>query len=144
MTANDAIRDFLVSGADAPTLHAYLCELARNEAAVRIGLLQQEADRLEQEVARLGKAKAEQLLVFVPLFFRSFWTHVSPDEFAAMCGQLDAPRIVSPHLEPSPDTVSLMKGRFKALDPADREQVLELCRALRHRLLVRAEMCEFL
>jgi hypothetical protein len=144
MTADDAIRDFMVSGADAPTLHAYLRELARNDATAQVGLLRQEADRLEWEVARLGKVKAEQLLVFVPLFFRSFWTHVSPDEFAAMCGQLDAPKIVSPHLEPSPDAVSLMKARFKALDPADREQVLELCRAMRHRLLVRAEMREFL
>lgn len=144
MTANDAIRDFMVSGADSATLHAYLSGLARNDASVQIGLLQQEADRLGREIARLRQAKAEQLLVFLPIFFRSFWTHVSPDEFAALCGRLDAPRIVSPYLEPSPDMVALMKDRFKALHQADRDQVLELCRTLRHRLLVRAEMREFL
>lgn len=141
--STDAIRGFLVLGADANVLDSYLAELARNDASHRIGLLQQQAARLEQEVARLNKVKADQLLVFVPIFFRSFWTHVTPDEFAAMCGRLDAPRIASPYMEPSRDTLLLMKERFKALDLADREQVLAFCNTMRHRLQVRAEMREF-
>jgi uncharacterized small protein (DUF1192 family) len=143
MTSADAIRDFLVLGADHNVLDAYLSELARNDASERLGLLQQETARLEQEVGHLHKLKADRLLVFVPIFFRSFWTRVTPDEFAAICGRLDAPRIASPYIEPSRDTVLLMKERFKALDAADRDQVLALCGALRHRLQVRAEMREF-
>lgn len=143
MTTNDALHDFMVSGVEATVVDAYLSELARNDASDRIGLLQQEAARLEQDIARLHKVKADQLLVFVPIFFRNFWTYISPDEFAVLCGRLDAPQIASPYLEPSSDTVLLMKARFKALDATDRDQVLALCGALRHRLHVRAEMREF-
>jgi hypothetical protein len=157
MSPDRLAREFLAEGADGAAVQAYLAELARNDVLATRGDVQREIARMQAELAQLERDKAalqdemtrlrlvlaEHLLAFLPIIYRHFWTVVSPDEFALLCGRQDAPRIVSPHMEPGIDTVRFMKARFAALAATEREQVLALCRALPHRLQVRAEMREF-
>ncbi|MGZ5177601.1 MAG: hypothetical protein ACXWC0_14770 [Burkholderiales bacterium] len=158
MNADELIESFLSSNADMTAMTTYVGKVARSDALATLRSLQREIDTLNGEIAQLhneksnlqveikqlGAAKIDHLLVFLPVFFRNFWTVIRPDELAMMCGRLDVPEVKSPYLEPSSDTVRFMKNRFNALDVADQEQVLAFCRGLQHRLTVRTEMREFL
>lgn len=157
MNFEDTVGRFLSQEVQRGTIDGYLAELARSDARTTLNQLQVEIDRkhaelgqlqeqharIQEDLHRLRLARVTHLETFAPVIFRHFWTVVSPDEFAIMSGRLDAPAIASPYLEPGGDTVRFMKGRFRALDAIDREQVMEFCRGLTHRLQVRAEMREF-
>ena len=158
MNSDELIERFLSSSADTLKIAQHVDDLARSDALATLRRLQREVTTLNAEIAQLqqhksdlqaeleqlGVARIDHLLVFLPVFFRNFWTVVRPDELALMCGRLDVPELRSPYLEPSPETVQFMKCRFQALAEADREPIVTLCRSLRHRLHVRAEMRELL
>jgi len=154
MKLEDVLGAFYAGQADGATIAHYLDQLAHDDARARRGVVQREIDALratianlerekadlEASIERLGFAKLELLLVFLPVFFRQFWTEVRPEEVAMMCGLVEVPSIPSPYPEPSRDTVRHMKRRFMELDLADRERILVLCRDLAPRLQVRTEM----
>ena len=154
MSADDTIQQFLSLNVDTAALSAYVDTLAQHEARAALGLLEEEIAVRRRELAQLehdkaalqadleqlGYARMDRLIVYLPIFFRHFWTVVRPDEVAALCGRLVPPLVPSPYFEPSIETVRAMRDRFQGLDAAEREQILSFCHSLRHRLEVRAEM----
>lgn len=99
--------------------------------------------QLAQKQAQLSTSQfpsIENLLTFLPVIYRGFWTRVRPDELALLAGTLTVPQIQSPYPDPTPDTVFVLKRRFMQLTDIDRERIRDFCRELPHRLEVRAEM----
>ena len=113
--------------------------------------LQNERDRLESERAALQVRLAsmqtldlEQLVAFLPIIYRNFWSTVSPADLALIAGRTSAPNIPSPHPEPSTDTVALMKRRLYCLPASEQERLRTFCQQLPHKLEKRSELRNFL
>jgi hypothetical protein len=131
---------FQVEEARARQTHEDTMESLRADVQAK----QQEAERLQARIQALQLPGVEHLLVYLPAFYRNFWGVVRPDELALLAGTLTVPTVASPYPDPSPDTVVALRRRFLNLPELDRERVLDFCRALPHRLDVRAEMRDLL
>ena len=154
MKLDDMLAEFCLPAMHQESMAAYLHRLAENDARTALGETRREHAELLLAIARLGanraaldadiagltRAKLADLVVFLPVFFRDFWTRVRPDELALMCRSFEVPQVPSPSPEPGPDTVRFMKRRFLELDTAEQEKILEFCLRLEHGLQWRAEM----
>lgn len=154
MEPDTLLAAFCLAGQHDEALASYLDRLAHNDARIALGHTEREQDALreaiagleqtratlEADIAALGQAKLAHLVMFLPVFFRDFWTRVRPDELALMCSSFDMPVVASPCPEPGPDTVRFMKRRFLELDPAEQGKIRAFCLRLEHGLHLRAEM----
>ena len=107
------------------------------------GLAQDKA-ALQAQIEALQLVDIEQLLVFLPAIYRNFWGVINPSELALMVGSLKTLDIPSPQIEPSADTVKVLKKKLLNLPQRERNQLLSFCRQLPHNLQVRGEMRDLL
>lgn len=101
------IQDFLKSSSQESVVFKYLEMLAERTAQLeqRLGLneLQQlkiENQQLRQQLAQIKSPPMEKLLVFLPAFFKDFWSYVSPNELALLVGTLKVPQLPSIPIQP--------------------------------------------
>ena len=134
----------------------YRDETAETERAQAVQVHEDTMESLRAEILRMNQEKAalqarisalqlpeiEQLLVFLPAIFRNFWGKVRPDELALLAGTLKVPSITSPYLDPSADTVAILKRRLLNLPEQDLNKIIRFCRELQPGLEVRTEMRE--
>lgn len=106
--------------------------------------LESERAALEIRLNSLQTLDLEQLVAFLPIIYRNFWSTVSPADLALIAGKAIVPNIPSPHPEPSTDTVALMKRRLNSLPTTERERLRAFCLQLPHKLEKRPELRDFL
>lgn len=95
---------------------------------------------LKQQIKSLRSYDLEQLLIFLPIIYRNFWSKIKPSDLALISGNLSIPDIPSPYLEPDAHTLQTMKQRLQKLPQENREQLRDFCSQLPHTLDVRPEM----
>ena len=107
------------------------------DLAQKIQQLQREKSELRASLCATLQPDTELLLSFLPAIYESFWSSISPADFALLTGQVTVPNIPSPFPEPSADTVYTLKRRFTHLPVAEREKIVGWCRSLSHAVKVR-------
>lgn len=115
------------------TLESLRAERKSHEAQIQL---------LQQQVQALQLPSMEHLLTYLPAFYRNFFGTVRPDELALLAGTLQVPALPSPYLDPSPNTVHVLRKRFMSLPADEQARVLGFCCQLTHRLEVRPEMAD--
>ena len=143
------IQGFLRDYSEEAVAYRYLDLLAERTAQLEsmIGLhelqsLQVENQQLRAQVAQLESPPMEQLLVFLPAFFRDFWGHIQPEDLALLTGTLRVPMVSVDMSTPSNATVLAMKRKFLALNHADQSAVLGFCHEIKksHQLQLHPEV----
>lgn len=114
--------------------------LEQRAALNEIKSLRQENKRLRERLEQQEEPDMEQLLVFLPVLFRNFWSTVQPADLALLAGTLDVPHVPSPCPEPSPETISRMKRELMQMSESKRAQLMAFCQKLPHQLTMRSEM----
>jgi hypothetical protein len=124
------IQDFLKSSSQETVVFKYLEMLAERTAQLeqRLGLneLQQlkiENQQLRQQLAQIKSPPMEKLLVFLPAFFKDFWSYVSPNELALLVGTLKVPQLPSIVSAPDNATVTAMRDKFLQLPKQDQDHI---------------------
>lgn len=141
------IETFFKSASEEAVIYRYLellsartAELEQRLGYDEIGALRAENQQLRSQLATQERSGLEQLLVFLPVIFRNFWSVVRPDELALLAGTFQVPNIPSPYPEPSADTITTLKQRFLQLSEHQQASIIGFCRELQHRLEIRSEM----
>ena len=123
-----------------------LIELSTNTVAIQ-GQLDTQAKEHQRELAqlhaRLANASAqptEEIIRFMPVFFRNFWEKIRPDEMAQLLGMREAPTIAVPFPEPNPSTVATLRQQFNRLPESTKQIILSWVRDLSHDWDIRQEM----
>ncbi len=134
---------------DSASMQALQAALSASQSEVtqlktQLAVLQAQLAQIRASVPSSHVPELEQLLVYLPAFYRNFWGKVRPDELALLAGTLNVPTIASPYTDPSPDTVLALKRRFLQLPDVAQAQVLGFCQALPHKLDVRSEVRDLL
>lgn len=131
------INGFLQSTCQETVVFRYLEMLAERTAALeqRLGLkeverLREENRLLQQQLSLLKKPPMVQLLAFLPVFFVSFWSKVSPGELALLAEVDEAPAVPSVVAAPDFMTLERAKRDFLALPELDRLTLLLFCRSI--------------
>lgn len=121
------LQDFMKSSSQETVVFKYLEMLAERTAQLeqRIGLneLQQlkiENQQLRQQLEKQENPPMEQLLTFLPAFFKDFWSYVSPNDLAILVGTLKVPQL--PSIMVSPDTATILAMRDKFLQLSEQDQ----------------------
>ncbi|HMY00517.1 MAG TPA: hypothetical protein PKC44_12150 [Agitococcus sp.] len=124
------IQDFLKNSSQEVVVFKYLEMLAERTVQLEQRLelnelqqLKQENQQLRQQLAKIKSPPIEQLLVFLPAFFKNFWSYVSPNELALLADTLKVPELPSVITSPDNATVIAMRDRFLQLPKQDQEQI---------------------
>ena len=72
------------------------------------------------EIEKQENPPMEQLLTFLPAFFKDFWSYVSPNDLAILVGTLKVPQL--PSIMVSPDTATILAMRDKFLQLSEQDQ----------------------
>lgn len=126
--------EFLKTHSQEIVIFKYLEMLAERTVRLeqRLGLhelqqLQAENTDLRQQLAKLDNPSMEQLLSFLPAFFVSFWTKISPDELARLVGSHTVPQLPSVMSSPEQSDVLLMCNKFLKLSATDQARIASFC-----------------
>ena len=96
--------------------------------------------QLENEISTYSERDMEFLISFMPVLYEGFWDSISPSDFALINGKVTVPVVKSPYLEPSKNTISSLKRKFKKLDKLDQIKIFELCKDIPTTTIMRKEM----
>lgn len=125
--------DFLKTHSQEVVIFGYLDMLAERTVRLeqRLGLheiqqLQAENQQLRQRLAKLDTPSIEQLLDFLPAFFLSFWTKISPEELARLVGSKipKMPLVIS---STEKSSTLLMHYKFLELSVTDQTKIANFC-----------------
>lgn len=107
----------------------------------KVNDLQRQIVHLKQQVNIQHKIDFEQLLCFLPLFYKDVWTVVNPEQIALLSGNLITEiNIKSPYREPDKSTLLSLKKQFLRLSQQQQRHILDFCLTLEHPLEIRREM----
>lgn len=107
--------------------------------------MEREIQALKQQVNIQHKLDLEQLLCFLPLFYKDVWNTLTPEDLAVLSGNLiQKINIQSPYHEPDKNTVLTLKKRFMRLSENQQQSIIQFCHTLEHPLSVRHEMSNYL
>ncbi|WP_128323122.1 hypothetical protein [Pseudomonas alkylphenolica] len=84
------------------------------------------------------------LQLYLPLLFQNFWSSISPQDLAFICGSLQIPDVESPYPEPSQEAIAVLRRRFLKLPVAQRSVVLGIAQELTYKLKVRTQLRDLL
>ncbi len=120
--------DFLKTHSQEVEISGYLEILAKRTMRLeqRLQQLQAENQQLRQQLAKLDTPSIEQLLDFLPAFFLSFWTKISPEELARLVGSKipKMPLVIS---SPEISSTLLMRYKFLELSATDQTKIANFC-----------------
>lgn len=102
--------------------------------------LEQELELLRKQIKTIQQPNIESLLVYLPVIYRNFWTHIKPEDLALLAGTYDIPDIPSPYPEPDDNTIAIMKKRLQNLPDSELQKIKSFCQEMTHRLTMRPEM----
>lgn len=121
--------------------HEETMETLRQERQI----LELEKARLEQQLQTMFLPDIENLIVYLPIIYHNFWTHVKPSDLALLAGNCTIPDIQTPYPEPDANTISIMKKRLQNLRFEEQDKLRKFCLDLEYpNLKVRSEMRFFL
>ncbi|NRB81418.1 MAG: hypothetical protein HRU38_22605 [Saccharospirillaceae bacterium] len=107
--------------------------------------MEQQIQVLRQQVNIQHKLDLEQLLCFLPLFYKNVWNTLTPQDLAILSGNLiQEINIKSPYHEPDKNTVLVLKKRFTRLSDSHQQSIIQFCHTLEHPLSIRHEMSVYL
>lgn len=106
--------------------------------------LEEEKHNLVQQVQAMQRLSMENLITYMPVFYRNFFSKIKPSDLALLVGSLTPPDLGSTFTEPDGDTVLVLRKRFLNLPESERHRVVDFCRQLTHPLEVRPEMRDLL
>lgn len=101
--------------------------------------LELECLKLRDQIDAMQRFDNEQIVSFLPIFYRNFWNSVSPTDVALLLDTVKPIEIPSPFPEPSSDTIATKKKRFKQLPSDEQKRILGFCKNLTHKLEIRQE-----
>lgn len=120
---------------------------AQNEHEESLSSLKADRTRLEnqivllqQQVKSIRSYDLNQLMPFLPIIYRNFWSKIKPSDLALIAGSLDIPTVLSPYLEPDSHTLMTMKQKLQKLPEENQNQLRDLCAQLPETLEIRPEM----
>lgn len=130
-----------------------IAEHENREMAERLGALQgrleqlnaahrEERNALHARMAALATPPVEELVRYMPLFFRQFWEKLSPADLAHVLRISEIPVVPSPFPEPSGAALAAMRRQFGGLPEPVRQAVLALARDLAVNWDVRPDMLD--
>lgn len=99
---------------------------------------------LKQQVKSMQLPELEQLLVYLPIIYRNFWSHIKPSDLSLLAGSYQVPDIPSPFPEPDNHTIVQMKKKLQSQPKEQQQRLLDFCQQLPHNLEIRPEMRFFL
>ncbi|PHR55789.1 MAG: hypothetical protein COA47_13675 [Robiginitomaculum sp.] len=107
--------------------------------------MERQIQELKQQVNIQHKLDFEQLLCFLPLFYKNVWNTLTPEDLAILSGNLiQKINIQSPYHEPDKNTVLVLKKRFTRLSDSHQQSIIQFCHTLEHPLSIRHEMSVYL
>jgi hypothetical protein len=108
--------------------------------------LRTENQKLREELIQNNILEMEQLLSFLPVIYKDFWSSVSPSELALLGGTLNIKDIadMTIYSEPSHEVIMHMKKKLQGMPKSKQEEIIQFCRGLPFKVTVRPEMKEFL
>lgn len=108
--------------------------------------LRAENQQLQEALAQNNPLEMEQLMSFLPVIYKNFWSAVSPTELALLGGSLNIKNIadMSSYREPSHKVIMHMKKKLQDMPRNKQEKIIRFCQDLPFRITVRPEMKEFL
>ncbi|WP_299792314.1 hypothetical protein [uncultured Shewanella sp.] len=113
--------------------------------SVELNDLKMQVETLKQQVNIQHKLDLEQLLCFLPLFYKEVWTVVNPEQIALLSGNLITKiNIKSPYRDPDKSTLLALKKQFLRLSIQQQSNIVDFCLRIEHPLEVRSEMESFL
>ena len=103
--------------------------------------LEWQLQQLQQQIQAVKQPEINQLMAFLPVIYRNFWTKVKPSDLAILAGSpLNIPEVQSPYSEPDANTIAIMAKRYKHLPVHHKQALLDFCEQSQLRLDVRREM----
>ncbi|MFG0729165.1 hypothetical protein [Photobacterium damselae] len=111
------------------------------ELQEKINELQRQVTCLKQQINIQYKIDFEQLLCYLPLFYKDVWTVINPEQIALLSGNLITEiNIKSPYREPDKSTLLALKKQFLRLSQQQQRYILDFCLTLEHPLEIRRDM----
>lgn len=101
---------------------------------------QHELALLQARLANASSQPSQEIIRFMPVFFRNFWEKIRPDEMAQLLGMEHVPTIAVPYPEPGPDVVAVLRQQFHRLPESTKLIILNWVRDLSHNWDIRQEM----
>lgn len=118
----------------------YIVKLETEKTQLKAQLVE-----LKTAVQALSLPKVEQLLIYMPLFYKNVWSEIKPEDFALLTGNVfDIPAIPSPYREPDVSTQLTLKKRFNKMPSTEKNKIVTFCQQLQHKLTIRPEFTELL
>lgn len=143
-------QELLNSHSETTVVYRYLDMLAERTTQLEqqielheIRRLRLENQQLREQLATSHKPGLPSLISYLPIFYRNFWSTVSPEDIAVLANTSvpELPAIIS---EPSPAIISEMRKRFLQLPITERLQFIQFCKSLPYQLQIRPSMRELL
>lgn len=107
-----------------------------------IATKQEELNQVKNQISALHRPNLEQLITFLPVFYKNFFGSISPAELGLLAGLLEPPQIPSPYPEPSANTLLQLKKKLLKLPKNEQSKIMNFCMELEHKLDIRPEMRE--
>lgn len=101
--------------------------------------LETQIAQLKQQIQAMQLPDMEQLLVFLPILYRNFWSSIKPSDLALLARTYRIPEVASPFPEPDNHTIIQMKKHLQALPTSQQQRLLDFCQQLPQDLEIRPE-----